>query len=394
MKTAIINGSILTPFTEIEHGTILIEDGKIIDINTENSHHLADTIIDAQGCYVSPGFIDIHVHGGGGADFMDGGKEAILKAARFHMEHGTTSIVPTTVCSPYEELFDFLDAFRNAKFSNIDGPNLLGIHLEGPFLSMKEKGGMDPRYVYPIDPNRYLEIIDRSEDIIRWTIAPELPGAIELGDELVRRGILPSIGHSDAIYQEILPAFEHGYIHLTHLYSACSMLRRINAFRYLGVIESAYLINEMSVEIIADGVHLPEELLKLICKCKPWDKITLITDALRWAGWEMDGSAEPLLNRNNGFEVIIEDGVAKLADRSVFAGSICTTDRCVRTMTTLAEVPLLNAVQMMTYNPAKVLSISDKKGSLEVGKDADVCIFDKDIAIKMVIVGGILKYST
>ena len=249
----------------------------------------------------------------------------------------------------------------------------------------------------PIDEGfwiwRLLRQKSRSKDIIRWTIAPELPGAIELGDELTQRGILPSIGHSDAIYQQVLPAFEHGYRHVTHLYSACSMLRRINAFRYLGIVESAYLLSDMTVEIIADGMHLPQELLRMICKCKPWDKISLITDALRWAGSENGQPGKQIQSRDNGIEVIIEDGVVKLADRSAFAGSICTTNRCVRTMTELAGVPLLDAVRMMTYNPARVVSVNDRKGSLEVGKDADICIFNKNMDIKTVIVGGEIRYT-
>ena len=226
-----------------------------------------------------------------------------------------------------------------------------------------------------------------SDDIVRWSSAPELPGALELADELVKRGIVCALGHSAATYQQLIPAFERGYTHVTHLYSGCSLLRRINAFRYMGVVDSAFAIDSMTVEIIADGCHLPPELLKLIVKLKPWDKISLITDSMRCAGMS-EGSIQYTGTKENGMQVLIEDGVAKLPDRSAFAGSIATADRLVRNMRKLAEVPLLDAVRMMTYNPACVMKIQDKKGILAPGKDADICIFDKNVQIRKVMVNG------
>ena len=233
----------------------------------------------------------------------------------------------------------------------------------------------------------YKKLLDASDDIIRMSAAPELEGAMELADELKARGILASIGHSDATYDHVIEAWERGYTHVTHLYSGMSTIRRINAYRHLGVIESAYLIDGMTVEIIADGKHLPPELLRFIVKMKPIEDICLVTDSMRGAGMD-DGEHVLLGSLAHGQECIIDDGVAVLPDRSAFAGSVCTADRCVRTMYHQAEVRLEDAVRMMTYNPAKILGIQDRKGSLSAGMDADVVIFDDDIRVQSVLVKG------
>lgn len=392
MKTAIINGILLTPFRRIQNGGLIIQDGVITEILEEGQILHADRIIDAQGYYVSPGFIDIHSHGGGGHDFMDGTVEAITGAAKSHMEHGTTSIVPTTVTCPDEELFDFFTCYRQVKTQMEGCPNLLGIHLEGPYFSAEQKGAQDPKYLKIPAREDYINILSKSDDIIRMSVAPELPGALELGVELKKRGILPSIGHSDATYQQIIPAFEQGYTHVTHLYSGMSTIRRINAYRYLGVVESAYLIDDMTVEIIADGKHLPPELLKLIMKTKPLDKISLITDSMRGAGMP-EGEWVQLGSLKHGQKVVIDGGVAMLADHSSFAGSVCTTDRCVRTAYKLAGIPIEDSVRMITANPAKVIGIEKKKGILAPGMDADICIFDEEVNIMVVIVQGKVMVS-
>jgi len=386
MRTAICNGVLLTPY-RAEHGGVLIEDGRILSLFPDEPPQ-ADLVLDAGGRYISPGFIDIHTHGGGGAEYEDGTPEAYERAGKFHMRRGATTIYPTITSSEDTELFAAMDAFRTVKREMRGGPDFPGLHLEGPYFSYEERGAQDPRFLRDPSPEHYMPILERYGDVIaRWSSAPELPGALELGDELRRRGILCAIGHSNATYQQVVPAFEHGYTHVTHLYSGCSLLRRINAFRYLGVVESAFLIDGMTVEIIADGCHLPPELLKLILKCKSMDSISLVTDSMRCAG-EPDGAVSRLGSAANGQDVVIEDGVAKLPDRSCFAGSIATTDRLVRTMVQKAGVPVVDAVRMITANPAAVMGISSRKGSLTPGKDADICVFDGGINMRYVLVGG------
>lgn len=382
--TAIVNAKILTPYRVVE-GCLLMENGKIKAITQEAP--AGCEIIDAQGHYVSPGFIDLHTHGGGGHDYMDGTVEAFEGAAKAHLEHGTTALLVTTLTCSDEELFNAFKVFETVKNSDFKGPELLGLHLEGPYFSESQKGAQDPRYLRNPDPEHYLRIFDACPYIRRMTVAPELPGAMELGAELKRRGILASIGHTDADYEDVLVAREHGYDLLTHFYSGMSTLRRVNAYRHLGVIETGYLLDDMSIEIIADGKHLPPELLRLIVKSKSWDRICLITDSMRGAGMP-EGSHPKLGSLKDGQETVISDGVAFLLDKSAFAGSVCTTDRCVRTMVQLAGVPLLDAVRMMTVNPARTIGVDDHKGVLRAGMDADVCIFDDDIQIKAVFVAG------
>ncbi len=390
-RTLIFNGRIITPYRTINNGSILVKGGKIADISEGRLPVSECTTIDAKGLYVSPGFIDIHTHGGGGFDFMDGTVEAYLGAAIEHAKHGTTALVPTTVTSTKESLKETFEIYKKAKASKNKGAALLGLHLEGPYFSMEQRGAQDPRYIKNPEREEYEKILSWSDDIIRWSAAPELDGAMEFGRFLKEKNILPSIGHSNAIYEEVIEAFENGYTHITHLYSGMSGVRRINAYRYAGVIESAFLIDEMTVEIIADGAHLPSSLLKLIYKIKGPDKIALVTDSMRAAG--MPEGESILGGIRDGQKVIVEDGVAKLPDRTAFAGSVATADRLVRTMINIAQVPLIDAVRMMTTTPAKIMKIDDRKGSIVVGKDADLVIFDEDINIQTTMVEGEVVYS-
>ncbi|MES1223585.1 MAG: N-acetylglucosamine-6-phosphate deacetylase [Bacteroidota bacterium] len=387
----IYNGNIITPSGIISGGSVLITGDKIASVS-ENDMDVKDAIeIDAQGNYISPGFIDIHVHGGGGHDFMDGSETAFLKIAEIHAQYGTTSMLPTTLTSTKEEMLQTLMIYEDANRNNLNGAQFLGMHLEGPYFAMSQRGAQDPRYIRNPDPEEYKDILAKTSCIKRWSAAPELPGAIEFGKYVKSKGILPAIAHTDAIYEDVIIAFENGYTLATHLYSGMSGVTRRNAFRYAGVIESAFIIDDMDVEIIADGVHLPAPLLKLIIKIKGTDRTALITDAMRAAG--MPPGESVLGNIHNGLKVIVEDGVAKLPDRNSFAGSVATADRLVRTMIAMAGVSLTDAVKMMTTTPARILGVADKKGSIEVGKDADIIIFDDDINVSTTIVNGRIVYS-
>ncbi|HEX9512299.1 MAG TPA: N-acetylglucosamine-6-phosphate deacetylase [Puia sp.] len=391
VRLKIINGRILTPQRIIPQGTIVVEGDQIVEVR-EGDVDVPDALeIDAQGKYVSPGFIDLHVHGGGGCDFMDGSESAFLTIAEMHARYGTTSMVPTTLSSDKAGILQTLSVYESANRNNTRGAQFLGMHLEGPYFAMNQRGAQDPRYIRDPDPQEYEDIIRQSPVIKRWSAAPELKGAMEFGRYLRSKGILAAVAHTDAIYEEVLEAFENGYSLITHLYSGMSGVTRRNAFRYAGVIESAYIIDEMSVEVIADGIHLPAPLLKLVYKIKGPDKIALITDAMRAAG--MPPGESILGSLENGLKVIVEDGVAKLPDRSAFAGSVATADRLVRNMIRLAGVPLQDTIKMITATPAAIMKVDDHKGSLVKGKDADIVIFDEDITIATTIVKGKIVYS-
>ncbi len=393
MKTLIFNGNVITPWRILKEGYVYFDDatGLIEDVGVGPVGDIeADVRIDAKGNYISPGFVDIHTHGGGGYDFMDGDVESFLGASKAHLKHGTTTIVPTTVSSTNEALYPVFEAFEKAKTLDTDCAELFGLHLEGPYFNIEQKGAMDPKYVRNPDKEEIYDLLDRSDHIVRWSLAPELDGALEMARLLRNLDIIPSMGHTMAVYEQAITAYENGFSLCTHLYSAMSGVRRINAFRHAGVVETAFIIDDMDVEIIADGVHLPETLLKLIFKNKGPSRIALITDSMRAAGQTSGTSV--LGDKETGLPVIIEDGVAKLADRSAFAGSVATTDRLVRVMRDVAGVTIEDAVRMMTTTPARIMGMKNK-GRLAPTFEADVLVFDQNIDMKYVYRAGKLKHS-
>jgi N-acetylglucosamine-6-phosphate deacetylase len=386
MKTIISHGRIITPQRIIPNGSLLMEGGIIraisdTDISDDEANH-----IDARGDYVSPGFIDLHVHGGNGFDFMDGGEESFLQIAQLHIRYGTTAMMPTTLTGNKESMMKVLAVYEKANSLNKNGAAFLGVHLEGPYFSMKHRGAQDPKFIRNPDPDEYEEILGKFDCIRRWSVAPELEGAMALGKQLIERGIIASIAHTDALYDDIERAVANGYSLITHLYSAMNGVIRKNAYRFAGTVEAAFLLDALDVEIIADGKHLPVPLLQLVYKIKGANKIALITDAMRATGTNVDESIIGPLG--NGLNVIIEDGVAKLPDRTAFAGSVATTNRLVRVMWKQAGIPLPDVIEMMSGTPARIAHVDGKKGSLIVGKDADIVIFDDEVDVKYVFREG------
>ncbi|HAN20209.1 MAG: N-acetylglucosamine-6-phosphate deacetylase [Clostridiales bacterium GWF2_36_10] len=386
-----IKGNIITPMRVINNGEACFEadnksGSRIIYVGVQKNDDSFYNVIDCSGKFVAPGFIDIHVHGGGGHDFMDGTVDAFLGAARLHASHGTATLLPTTLTCPDEELFEVFEVFEKAKNTENDGSFLAGLHLEGPYFSKEQKGAQDENYLKLPKKEHYTKILEAGKNkILRWSVAPELVGALELGTELKKLGITASIGHSDALYEQAIEAYESGYTLLTHFYSGMSTLVRKDGFRYPGLIESGYMLEDFDVEVIADGCHLPPSMLKYVYRTKGAGKVALITDAMRGAG-QTEG--ETILGSlKNGFTVYIEDGVAKLADRKAFGGSVATTDRLVRNMVKLASVDICDAVRMMTMTPAKLVNLKTK-GVLSAGFDADFTIFDDNINVEMTISNG------
>ncbi len=383
MTTKISGGRVILG-DEIAQGlNVYFEDGLITAVTGEALPF--DREIAAEGRYVSPGFIDLHTHGSGGADFLDGTADAFLTAAAMHARYGATTVIPTATSGELEQTLAMERAYEEALTRNDRGADMPGLHFEGPYFAMGQAGAQDPRHLRNPKPEEYLKILDGCKHILRWSIAPELPGALELGRELKRRGILAAIGHSDAEFSEVEAAWDAGYTHVTHLYSSMSTIHRKNAYRYAGVLEAAYMIDGMTVEIIADGKHLPAELLKYVYKFKGPDRTALITDSMRGAG--MPDGPSVLGHWKNGLAVVIEDGVAKLPDRTSFAGSVATFDRLVRNMVRMAGVPLTDAVKMAAATPARIMNLTDR-GAIVPGLRADLTLFDDDIRVSHVIVGG------
>lgn len=385
-KFKLSGGEIITPDRNLGSGTVLIEDGVITGVEKGMVETSDFEDIDVSGLYVMPGFIDIHTHGAGGSDFMDCSLEACRAISAEHAKHGTTLLFPTTLASDNEELFRFLEVYENVKDS-VEGAAFGGLHLEGPYFAYEFRGAQDPRYLKNPDPKDYLPVLESSGDIRRWSIAPELPGALELGRLMQSKGILPSIAHTSALYEDVIEAYESGFSLITHFYSCMNGVTRRNAYRHAGCIEAGYLIDGMTLEVICDGIHVPKELLQLIIKIKGTDKVVLCTDSMRGAGMP-DGTKSILGSLEKGQDVIIEDGVAKMPDRTCFAGSVATTDRLVRTMHFLAGQPVTDSVRMLTENPAKLMGLGDRKGRIQKGYDADIVVCDKDLYARQTYVSG------
>ncbi len=376
---------------DVQRRDLILRDDRIEEILPVGQAEKGLPRFNGEGLYLSHGFVDIHLHGGGGADFMDGTEEAWRTAAALHLRHGTTCMTPTTLSATREELLRAFDIFYRCRADLGDGARLLGLHLEGPYFSPAQAGAQDPSQLRNPDPAECAEILERCPDILRWSLAPELPGALDLGRELKARGITAAIGHSDATYAQVVSAVEAGYTHVTHLYSGCSTITRQGGFRRGGVVEAAYVLPQLTSEIIADGCHLPPELLQMAYRFIGPKRLCLITDAMRAAG-QTEGESI-LGSLGQGQRVIIEDGVAKMPDRTAFAGSICTADRLVRNMIRLAGATLPEAVEMMTQTPARVIGKQDVTGTVAPGRKADLVLFDEDINVRRVWTDGIVRYE-
>lgn len=358
-------------------GYVYIENGKILELSKEEK--AADEAYDFTGKYVAPGFIEIHCHGGAGCEFA-GSAEDIVNAANFHFEHGTTSICPTISAAPFATMTKAIDSFEKALESSDLKGTLIGLHFEGPYLSKNQVGGQNPDAITPPVKEEYEPLLrEKGHLVARWSYAPENDFDGSFAKALSEAGVVPSAGHTDAIYPDMVRAFESGCKLVTHLYSCTSTITRVGGFRKLGVLESAYLNDDMYVEIIADGKHLPPELIRLILKIKGRGRVCLITDSLAVAGVAKDGEEVETL----GTRFFVEDGVCKLLDKSAFAGSIATADRLIRVLTKEVGASVIDAVYMMTKVPAEVMGLKNK-GLLKKGFDADIVVFDEDINIAKV----------
>ena len=373
-------------FTDkIRKAIVLCDNGKIKDIVEHYTENETDNVLDADGMYLSPGFIDIHVHGGGNKSAMSTDYKDIIDMAEAHLKHGTTSIVPTTLASPIEQLKNVTLSIKEASEKS-NKANILGLHYEGPYISLKYKGAQSPENILNPTKNPPDELFELWDKILIMGAAPEEDGCLELGDKLRKRNIVASIAHSAASYEIVEEAVKHGYSDVTHIYNACTSCFKEGIFRVAGVVEAGLAIDKITTQVIGDLRHLPKGLLKLIYKTKGVEKMYLITDGLEFAA--SDIKENTVYTQENGMGVIFEDGAMKLADRSALAGSVATLKDCVKNMYKTVGVPLYEAVRMASLTPAEVISFDKQKGKIEKGYDADLVLFDDDINIKAVITNG------
>ncbi len=383
-------GKLVLPDRVMENGSLLIGGDRIAEIG--GSRPEGAEVVDVRGGYILPGFIDLHVHGGGGADFMDNTPDAIRTAACAHCAHGTTAIVPTTLTCSDERLEQFIARYLEAKRTNACGADLLGIHLEGPYFSTVSKGAQ-PVTAQRIPREDALErILALAQgEVIRWDAAPELENMEMFAAVMKRHGVLPAVAHTSATAGQAELAFVWGFSHVTHFYNAMTTFHKVNRRVYAGVIEAAYLNDSVTIELIGDGRHVPKQSMLLALRIKGADNIALITDAIRAAG--TDETHSVLGPLDSGVPVVVSDNVAQLQDFSSYAGSVATLDRVLRVAHLEYGIPLLQTSRMLSLTPARLSGVAKRKGSLEVGKDADIVVMTDAFQVSRVYVRGELRHK-
>jgi len=391
MKKLIIKNTALVLAGAVsENRTVLVEDGVIADVDHRGEIPADARVIDAEGAYLLPGFVDLHVHGGGGADFMDGTADAFEAAAKSHLAHGTTTLVPTAMTATKAELAGFIKAYKVFKATSPYADMACGLHLEGPYFSKfngKSKGAQRGSLIRDIDFAEVDELLSLADgDIIRWDGAPEIKNSEQFAKLLTDKGIMCAVAHTNATAEEARRGFMSGFSHVTHFYNAVTAYMKREQKVTAGVVEAAYLDENVTLELICDGRHVPKACLQLALKIKGADKVAGITDATRIAGTDMQEGMLGSLTR--GTRVIVDDGVAKLPDMTSYAGSICTMDRALQVLCVDYGIDVVTAAKMLSTTPARLIGMDSTIGSVTVGKNADLVLADRGYNVTAVIKNG------
>ncbi len=384
MRRLLIRGGVLVlpDRGELRQGDLLIERGLIASWGRRLKLKKGDVdaVLDARGLYVAPGFIDLQLVGSGGYNFEDASPDELEQIIDLHISHGTTGLLPTIMTASIARMRAAIERIRQVKH-----PAVLGVHLEGPFISERRKGAHDPEFILAPAAEKLDELVKGYEDFIRIiTLAPELPGARQLIQRVGELGIVPALGHSDASYEEALKAIDAGITLFTHVFNAMRGFHH----REPGAVGAA-LASDVMVTLIADGIHVHPAAVRLLYRLKGASGICLITDAIGAAGMA-SGDGEYTLG---GRRVLVEGGVARLADGTL-AGSTLTIDRAVRSFISFTGASLPEAVRAASLNPARVLGLDGRKGTIAEGKDADLVLFDEDFTMHYTLIGGEVVYPS
>lgn len=383
---AIVGGAAIGPAEEIRDSLVVCQAGRIAFVGPRRDGEPPPgaLILNAAGCLVLPGLIDTHVHGSRGDDVMIHGADGIRRISRDFLGYGVTAWLPSTVSASHDKLLRAAEACALAAEGASDGAEVVGIHVEGPYINPKRKGAQPPEGIRDPDLDECEELLAAARGLVRViTLAPELPGGLELVRVLTARGVVASLGHSDADYETALAAMDAGATHATHLFNAMPPIHH----RQPGL--AAACLNEPGIvaEVIADGVHLDPEIVRLAVRAKGPDRVALVTDAMSALGMP-DGTYTL-----GSYAVTVRGDRCTLADGTI-ASSMLTMNRALRNAVGYAGVSLVDAVRMAAMVPARVAGCAERKGSLEVGKDADAVVLAPDGAVRWTIARGRLAFTT
>lgn len=393
-RYAVVGGVLVLP-DRLERGAaMLVEGGRIVGLVPARELAPSAERLDAEGRYVLPGLVDIHTHGAAGRLFNEPSDEAWATILATQVAHGVTSVLPTTLTAPIAELRAALEQGRrwlaSARGLDVAGSGsgaplaeVLGMHVEGPYFALTQSGAQDPAHVRDPDDGSVEELLAYADVIRIMSYAPERPGALELTERLVGLGIVAAAGHSEARDTHVKAAMERGLTHVIHLFSAQSTTVREGPWRRPGLLEASLAFDGLTVEVIADHRHLPTTLLRLAYKAVGPERLCLVSDATHGAGLP-----EGTRLRLGGLEAVVRGGVAMLADLSAFAGSTTLLDRMLQVMHLEVGLPLVEVVRMASLNPARAARVDARKGSLEVGKDADFVLADDSLRPLSVFLRG------
>lgn len=380
---ALINCRLILPKEIVTDKALVLRGAKIAGIVDTAALELGVPRVDVGGRYVTPGLIDIHTHGALGHTFNEPTAQAFSTIVEENLRHGVTSLLATIATAPIPELVECLSFSRIWIRQQHPGAQVLGVHLEGPYFSLAQKGAQDPQNIRTPDDGT-AETLLAFHDVLKiMTFAPELPGSLELTARLSELGVVPAAGHSSARDEYVQAAMQRGLRHVVHLWSAQSSTVREGPWRRPGLLEASLTFEGLTAEMIADNRHLPPTLMRLAYKCLGPDRLCIISDATSGAGLP-EGSRFFM----GHMEYEVHDGVGMLLDHSAFAGSTTLLNQMIPILTELVGIPLVEVIRMMTLTPARVIGVAADKGSLEAGKDADIAIFNDDFTVWRVLIRG------
>ena len=386
------DGRVLTPGGFVEPGRVVIEEGKITAVGEAREIAIPEgaQVIDAQGQVVSPGFIDIHCHGAAGSDFSDDDEAAFETICRYHAGGGTTSLLGTTSSMPPERLREAVRRVAEAKLKDTGGARLLGVHIEGPFFVVDWRGCHLPEYVRAPSQQEVDGLLEYAEAIENITMSPEVENGLRTVERFAEAGVTVSCGHSDASTEMLQAAIERGMHHSTHMYCAMGSVQREGPGRRPGVVETVLALDEITTELIADGIHVPALMMKLTVRAKGCDKVCLVSDAMRGAGMP-DGNYT--FGPPDGKMCFVRDGISVMPENTGYASSVIRLDDAVRTMVEQVGLALEDALRMASEVPARIIGWDDCRGKLEAGMNGDLVVLSEDLRAETTVVCGEIVYQ-